>query len=341
MPRRKSGPTIRDVAKRAGVSVKTVSRLLGGGGGVADATRARIEAVMRDLEYTPSAAARSLRGQHTRVLGLLSEGLTTTPDSFDLVRGIQDVAQERGVLVLIGETNGRGSLLEELIDTFRGQRVDAMIRASMYHHEVAPGPVVTTSPFVLLNCYEPTSRYPTVLPDEVGGGRAAAAAMVALGHTRIGVLTLPDALVATQLRVHGYRDALSEAALPFDPELVVCAVDEHHEDEFVAVGPALQRLLALPSPPTALLCGNDKMALRVATWLLTHGYSIPGDLSVVGYDNYRLICDNLEPALSSVALPYYEMGRAAAQMALDGAETRQMLVESAFVARASTRARTS
>jgi len=330
-----SGPTIKDVARRAGVSVKTVSRVLGGAANVRDETRAHVEQVMEDMEYTPSAAARQLRGQHTGVLAVVSEDVATTPDAIEIVRGIQSVVDERDMILMIGETNGSAAALRRVIDTFRSQRVDAIIRASMSHRELSEGPQVSSIPMVLVNGFEPIDRYITVLPNEREGGRAATQALLSRGHTRIAALTLCEDLVATRLRMHGYREALSAAGIAYDPDLVACASHDGSDDAYGPVAEQVVRLLSLAQPPTAVLAGNDKLAMRLLMELARQGVSVPDEMSVVGYDDYKPISENVRPRLSTVRLPYFEMGRRAARLALDGSDEQRVLVEGRYVSRES------
>ena len=140
--------------------------------------------------------------------------------------------------------------------------------------------------------------------------------LIERGHSRIGFLTLPEVLVARDLRLAGYQQAFAEAGIAYDPDLVITAalLDERHE--FDLLWDALDRLLSNPNPPTVICCGNDKMAMRVYGLLRDRGLRIPEQMSVAGYDDYRTISSHLHPGLSTVVLPYETMGARAAQRLL-------------------------
>jgi LacI family transcriptional regulator len=142
------------------------------------------------------------------------------------------------------------------------------------------------------------------------------ARILAAGHRRVGFLTLREGMEATTLRLAGYRDALAAAGVAWDPALVR-ACDFDRDDTAVQVlFDAIDAMLRLPEPPTVLLCGNDKMALRVYGLLRSRGVRVPDDLSVAGYDNHRVIAETLYPALTTAELPYAAIGVRAAERLL-------------------------
>jgi LacI family transcriptional regulator len=310
--------SIFDVAARAGVSVKTVSRILGDYPGVSPETRRKVEAAMKDLEYYPSAAARHLRGESSGIVSLIADNLTTTPDAYEIVAGIQSECEAAGKLLMIGETGGKASSFNSLVERFRQQRTEAMIYATMFHREVVIGQSFKHCPLVLLNCVDANGEHPAIIPDDRAGAFAATEALLKAGHRRIAYLTLFKDMRATTLRTEGYCEALKKHGLEADPDLIVPGVKTGSADEFVELPEVLKRLLEMKSRPTALFCGNDKMAMRVYMLVRRMGFRIPEDLSVVGYDNYKLIAENLVPQLTTVSLSYFGMGAAAAKLVLTG-----------------------
>ena len=331
---RKGRPTIREVAERAGVSVKTVSRVLSGHDSVREQTRARIEAVMAGMEYFPSAAARSLRGRRTGIVSLITDHLTTTPHSFELVKGVQSVCDERGALLMIGKTDDNPETFQRLVAEFRRHRTDAIIKATMHHRRVRIRGTFTTCPLVLVNCFEAENRYPSLVPDDRGGAYAATRFLLMKGHRRIAFLGLSPDMVATQLRGAGYRRALDEAGLA-EHTMVRQGTDDGPADEFRSLPQLLSDLLARPKPPTALFCGNDKMAMRTLMLLASMGVHVPRDISVVGFDDYRFISENVVPPLTTMSLPYYAMGARAAKLALDRAAAHRILIPCTLMERRS------
>jgi LacI family transcriptional regulator len=168
---------------------------------------------------------------------------------------------------------------------------------------------------VLVNCFDDLGT-PAILPDDRRCQRDLVARIIQSGHRRIGHLTLIKTHAATALRIEGYKDALTEAAIPFDPALVVTAYSDDRIQDSQFLWDAIDRLLTLPQPPTVLCCGNDEMALRVYGILRTRGIKVPEDMSVAGFDNYRVIAETLYPPLSTVVLPYAAMGARAADLLL-------------------------
>jgi LacI family transcriptional regulator len=191
---------------------------------------------------------------------------------------------------------------------------------------------------VLLDARSNDTDVPSVVPDEVLGGETAVRELVRHGHRRIGFINNVDDIPATHGRLEGYRQALAEAGIAFDPRLVVAETAS-------AAGAyrAALTLLQAAERPTALFCFADRMAMGVYHAAAELGLSIPADLSIIGFDNQELICDGMFPGLTTVALPHYEMGaRAVAQLlALTGAKGQgtgpaaQEMLPCPLVARAS------
>lgn len=309
--------SIKDVALHAKVSVKTVSRILSGYDGVSDKTRERVVAAMQALEYYPSAAAQALRGQETGIVCLITERLTTTPDSFDIIAGIQHECERQGKLLMIGESGGKASSFERLVNDFRRQRAQAIIFATVYHREVSIEQSFSKCPLILVNCFEKELRHPTIIPDDENGAYEATLNLLKTGHKRIAFLTLFDDMPATHLRLRGYKRAHMEMGVEMQPELIHEGVCRDPDDEFATIPDILRDIMARSERPSAIMCGNDKMAMRVYMLIRRMGYKIPETISIVGYDNYRMIAENLVPKLTTVSLPYFQMGEKAAQLALE------------------------
>lgn len=329
--------TIREVAEHAGVSVKTVSRVLGGGRGVGAKTMAHVEQVMSELDYHPSAAARSLRGHGAGAIALIADQLTMTPDAFAIVRGVQSACNAAGKLLMIGEAAGQVSTLEQLYVEFRRQRAEAIILATMRYRAIELPERLAHGNLILVNCFDPLGRFPAFLPDDEGGAYAATHRLLELGHRRIAYLGLDGTLSSHLARRAGYLDALRSFDAPVDPRLIRSGGRDDADEAFDALPDLLDMLMGLDSPPTALLCGDDKMAMRVFNVLHARGFKVPHDISVVGYDDYRLISENLIPRLTSVSLPYDAMGRGAVEAAVTGHASGITRVACPLIERESTR----
>jgi LacI family transcriptional regulator len=296
---------IRQVAAEAGVSVTTVSHVLNEvpHAQVREETRQRVLLAAQRLGYRANRAAQSLRTQRTKTLALVSDAIATTPYAGQLILGAQRAAQARGYTVLLFNTDYDPAVEEQELVALTEYQVDGVIYATMYHRVVSVPAVLAGTPLVLLDAESPDSDAPSVVPDELGGGRTATEELVANGHRRIGFVTNVDDVPATHGRLQGYRDALAAAGVDFDPELVAAAESETWGGYLAA-----SSLLKLADRPTALFCYNDRMAMGAYRAAAELRLRIPEDLSVVGFDNQELITRGLFPELTSVALPHYDMG---------------------------------
>ena len=315
--------TIYDVAREAGVSPKTVSRVLNGDAPVNQVTRARVEAAISKLDYVRSHAARTMRSQRSGLIGIITGAITSSPDlnepaglpDIQIVQGAQQHFTEENLTTLILDTGGRQDRVHDLVQTLLEHRVEGLLYIAECHTKVAFPIKADRSRLVLVNCYDEEGT-PCVLPDDEDGQRQLVSGLIARGHTRIGFLTLPEQQIAQPLRLAGYKRALADAGIAFDPTIVTPGANIDPSQEYDLLGDALDRLLSLDEPPTVICCGNDKMAMRVYGLLRDRGHRIPEDMSVAGYDDYLIIANNLYPKLSTVVLAYQDMGARAAQRLL-------------------------
>lgn len=315
--------TIYDVARKAGVSPKTVSRVLNGDAPVNEKTRAAVHMTMAQLDYVPSNAARSMRSQKSGLVGMITGAISGSPGASEpvglpeiyIVQGAQRLLADNALTLLISDTGGRIERVPELVQTLLEHRVEGLIYVADFHKEVSMPGVLKGKNVVLVNCFDALGT-PAVVPDDMGGEHALVAGLIARGHHRIGFLTLPEVQAARPLRLAGYRRALEEAGIQYDPELVITGALFDPLHEFDYLWDALDRLVGLDPRPSVICCANDKMAMRVYTLLRDRGLRIPEDISVAGYDDYRIICEHLHPTLTSVELPYGAMGLRAAEKLL-------------------------
>ncbi len=315
--------TIYDVARAAGVSAKTVSRVLNGDGPVGIVTREAVEKAMREMGYVPSNAARMMRASKSRLVGLITGAISTVkestqpaglPDLF-IVQGIQEVMAQADLTVMIADTGGRDDKVPRLIDTFLSHKVEGLIYVAEFHQRVTLPPIPASTPLVLANCFDDHGT-PAILPDDERGQHDLVGRLIGAGHHRIAYLTLQENIEATKLRSLGYRRALAEAGHPYDPDLVRPCDLNGHEAETQLIWDTIDQMLRLPDPPTVFCCGNDQMALKVYGILRSRGLRLPDEISVAGYDNYRVIAETLYPPLTTVELPYFTMGVRAGQRLL-------------------------
>jgi LacI family transcriptional regulator len=338
--------TIYDVARAAGVSTKTVSRVLNGDGPVGEATRGAVEAAMRDLAYVPSTAARSMRSSRSRLVGVITGAISFGPDPGQaaglpeilIVKGIQAALARAGMTMMIADTGGQPEPAGRLIRSFLQHRAEGLIYVADHHQQVDLPAVPPETPLVLANCFD-TRGTPAILPDDRRGAEALTARLILGGHRRIGYLAPRVSLTASQLRIQGWRDAHVRAGIAIDPALAEpCDFDLGGAGQQI-LWDAIDRMLALPVPPTVLMCSNDHMATCVYGILRSRGVRVPQDMSVAGYDNHRAIAETLFPALTTAELPYAAMGARAADTLLalirGDAAPPAMLVSGPVVWRAS------
>ena len=302
----KRSPTISDVARRAGVSPTTVSFVLNDvtGSGISERTRRRVRASARELRYRPNAAARLLRTNRSHAIGFITDEIASTPFAGDIIKGAQDATWEDGNLLMIVNTGKNRKIEEAAVETMLERRVEGIIYAAMYHRAVEPPTDCREVPTVLLNCYSEDESWASVVPDEVSGGRTATEALLRKGHRRVGFINLGPGVPAGAGRLEGYKLALEAHGVAFDDSLV------RYGDGTACGGyRRAVELMRRADPPTAIFCGNDPTAMGAYEALKESGLRIPDDVAVVGFDNQELIAAHLRPALSTVALPHYEMGR--------------------------------
>ncbi len=315
--------TIYDVAQAAGVSPKTVSRVMNGDAPVSRSTRAAVEAASVELDYVPSSAARMMRSKRSGLIGLITGALsqkiepmepTGLPDLY-IVQGIQQIVADSDKTLMIADTGGGANRVPKLVRTFLQHRVEALIYVADYHKEIVLDTSGMTCPVLLVNCFDNVGT-PAIVPDDEACQCSLVDRLVRAGHVRIAFLTLDSNMVAARRRSQGYRCALRNAGIPFDPGLERMSRKNVDDDDGELLRDSLNAMLDLDDPPTVICCGNDEMALRAYGLIRSRGLRIPEDISVAGFDNYRAIAETLYPPLTTVELPYLAMGRHAAQRTL-------------------------
>ncbi|WP_028709658.1 LacI family DNA-binding transcriptional regulator [Propionicicella superfundia] len=307
-----SRPTLLDVGKVVGVSPTTVSLVLSGRDAKISAeTRARVLAAVEQLGYRPNRAAQSLRLGQSHTIGFITEDIATHNFSGPLISGIHDTAWERNSLMLMVNTTRNPSRLKNALHDLLDRQVDSVIYASVGTRKVAFPSTPKNVPVLLVNAFTKDDRIPAVLPDEEGGGRAAVEHLLGLGHERIAFLTGRPGAWATKKRIAGFRAAL--VAADRDPDEATVLTGNYRLDSGYEL--TYELMSRKGRRPTALIMGNDQMAGGAYLALARLGIRVPEQVSVVGYDDEPLAAD-IAPSLTTVRLPFYEMGRLAATHAL-------------------------
>lgn len=304
--------SIKDIAEAAGVSHSTVSRALGDSPLVKAETKARIQRLAQEMGYSPDAIARSLVTQRTHTVGVV---VTTITDPFvaEVVQGVEDMAQANDYSVILASSASEPQRELASVEMLRAKRVDTVIVTSsrvgalyLEHLERIGVPVVLVN-----NHNQQSGRYTfSVSVDNQHGGHLATAHLTQRGHRRIGYVSGPADHSDDAERLAGYRRALVEAGISFDPALVVPGNGRLDGGER-----ALRALADLAESPTAVFCYNDMTAIGLMSAARRIGLSVPQDLAVVGFDDIPLAA-HVFPTLTTVAQPQRDMGRQAMGMAL-------------------------
>ncbi|MFC6672890.1 LacI family DNA-binding transcriptional regulator [Marinobacterium aestuariivivens] len=311
--------SIKDVAKHAGTSFKTVSRVINNDPAVREETRDKVLRSIEALNYRPNSAARMMRNQKSGVIGFISDDVVTRPYAGELLLGAQEVASEHDKVLMVVNMEHDRRHRQQALDMLLERRVEGLVLATYYHREVEVPAELLSVPSVLVNCYSHRVQLPTFVPDDERAGYEATRLLVERGHRRIGLISLHPEVTAAKLRLSGYRRALEEGGLAFDSELVVRGEDVFgKEPAAYSVETALAQLMALSSRPTALVCGKDEFAMQAYFLLLRYGIRVGQEMALTSFDNQRLIAPNLSPGLTTMALPHLEMGRAAMRHLLGG-----------------------
>lgn len=304
--------TLVEIAQAAGVSVSTVSRALSNGKyPLKQETRQNILKLAEEMGYKPNLVARSLQSSRSHLVGVIVDRMQS-PFAAATVEGIQDGLRNAGYSISIAYSNRDQIIAAQAIHTFYSHQVDGIIILNSWLHTFND-PILSMQdrPFVFINRLFGNSSQNCVGPGDRQGAQLATRHLVDLGHRRIGYINGMEDWIEAQNRLAGYRDVLTEHGLPVDESLI------RHGNWSVESGyEATQELLALEDRPTAIFAANDIMALGAIYALQKAGLEVPGDVAIVGYDD-RDFAAWTRPALTTVRMPSYEMGQAAARLLLE------------------------
>lgn len=305
-------PTMSDIARAAGVSQATVSLVLNevAHARVAPATRDRVQETARALGYVRRGGP--ARDNGVPVVLMLIDDVAMTPMAAPLIDGARDEAAAMGAVLSVVLTRADAAAEDAALDLMAGADLRGVLYTTLVTRRVTVPPRIAAGPVVLLNCHDGGAGLPSVRPADLSGAFGAVTHLIRAGHRRIAHLAGETWGEAARDRLRGYRQALATADIPIDPALTVGPVWT------VDTGrAATARLLALPDPPTALFCFNDRIAIGACDAIAQAGLRVPDDISVMGFDNEDL-CAWLSPPLSTVELPHAEMAQTAVRMLLGG-----------------------
>jgi LacI family transcriptional regulator len=311
--------TMRDVARLAGVSSMTVSRVLSGAPHVSAGTRRRVEAAVTQLEYVPNGLARGLSRRRTGTIGVVVPDIGN-PFFTLVVRGAEEAAARTGNHVILCNTQGALDRERRHLEDLLGFRVDGVLIAPVGDPSRPHLALLTRNrvPYTLVDRSVAGARGDLVVGDNVAGARRLVEHLIGRGHRRIALVTESSTVSTARERLLGYREALGEAGLALEQELVVesSAIDRHLARE------AASRLLDLPDRPSAIFAVNNVTAIGVAEAAREKGLEIPSDLGLVCFDDIESAA-LLDPFLTVFAQPAETFGTVAVQLLLDRIAGRQ------------------
>lgn len=305
-------PTIKDVAKAAGVSITTVSRVLNQYSDVNPKTRVKVLKVVEQLGYRPNSVARSLVMNRTNTVGLVVSDLSRSRNGhhfmFEVLCGINDRVQELGYDLVLFSTSTTAQKKTPYMDFVRQRRVDGVLMMGIRLDDPYTQEVVESSvPSVLIDVPLTSETCSYVSTDNVCGARLAVEHLIGLGHRRIGFVNGHAQAAVSQDRLQGYRMALEAGGLDYNPELVFYGNFEQL-DGAAGVAELMERFADL----SAVFFASDLMALGALKYMQNQGLRVPEQLSIVGYDDIELAA-LMQPMITTVRQKRYEMGRSAAE----------------------------
>lgn len=309
-PARIAPVTLRQVAESSGVHTSTASRVLNGDPtlNVPENTRKRIQVTAQRLGYRANVVARGLRLRQTFALGLLIPDISD-PIFAMMFKGAEASAEKHDYHLILSNTADDSGLQDRRIEMMRARNVDGFILATALRSDPAIKKLDEQGiPYVLLNRRTEDGSQPHVVSDDGQGAFAATMHLIRQGHRRIAHLAGPQATTTAYQRLQGYKRALKESGIAFDPSLVKST---HFREEAGEMGMAA--LLEADGSPTGIFAVNDLTAIGAITVIRERGLSVPEDIAVVGYNDIPL-ADKFKPSLTSVRTPLEEMGQAAAEM---------------------------
>ncbi|MGM0880318.1 MAG: LacI family DNA-binding transcriptional regulator [Bacillota bacterium] len=293
--------TIYDIARLAGVSTATVSKVINNTGRISDQTRERINRIMEDLNYRPNVLASAMKGKSTYQIAFLIPDIDN-PIYAQYLKHIEAYGQELGYNIVLCSTDNDFAKETRHITLLRQRRVDGFIIASKFKNDELLKQLVEEGfPIALFAHERPGISIDSVTVDDYMGGYLASKHLHSLGHRKIGVVG--EDSISSDERIRGYKFALSEANIPIDNKLIVVGGATLQEAEQSAAV-----LLDSEERPSAIFGCNDILAIGVMQAAKARGIRIPEQLSVIGFDDTPL-CSIVSPRLSSISLPVRELGK--------------------------------
>lgn len=295
--------TIYDVAREAGVSMATVSRVVNGNPNVKPATRKKVIEAIKRLGYRPNAVARGLASKKTTTVGVIIPDISSLFYA-ELARGIDDIANMYKYNIILCNSDQNMNKEIHLVNTLLEKQVDGLLfMGSQITEELKQVFLTSSVPIILSATKDADGELPSVNIDYQQASYDATLSLITRGHTKIGYISGPlEDPLAGQLRLEGYKEALKSASLELNDDYVLYG-DYRYDSGLQAT----EQLINLENPPTAILAMSDEMAVGAIHSCQDIGLSVPDDIEVIGFDNTRLT-SMVRPRLTSVVQPMYDIG---------------------------------
>lgn len=328
--------TIYDIAREAGVSIATVSKVINGKGKISEDRRKEIVAIMERLQYQPSVIASALTGKHTYTLGLLIPDISN-PFFAEVARAVEDRGHQLGYSVIICSTDNKDERVERYIQLLKQKRVDGIMIGTGIENKDILLKLSAAMPVVVIGREVPSVQVHTVVADDWYGGMTAAAHLLEQGHTRTAILSENKRISSSRERIRGFRQTIEEAGASLGDEDILNCNSRMEDGKRLAA-----ELLRRPDRPTALFCCNDLLAVGALQAAKEAGVQVPSELSIVSFDN-TILAQVTDPPLTSVAQPMEQLGAVAVDLLLKEFEEKQMIkqrvtLQTELIVRASTAA---
>ena len=321
--------SIRDVARAAGVSVATVSRALTSPEKVSESSLAKVKEAIKAVGYRPNLLARNFRSARSYALVVLVPNITN-PFFSQVIQAIEDRAQQKGYAVLLGDTRESSKREQEYVNRVETRLADGVIQLRPQLMNRTP----TSIPWVTACACRDTPG-PSVRIDDVAATKTIMDYLLSLGHKRIGVITGFRENPHTIERLEGYKQSLADAGIPLEKALIA-------EGDFTMWSGqnAAHKFFQIENPPTAIFCMNDEMAVGAIQTIKSKGLSVPGDVSVTGFDDITY-AKYWDPGLTTIAQPAEEFGKISTDLLLriiegEQLEHQDIVLPTEFIIRKST-----
>ncbi|MDQ0482470.1 LacI family DNA-binding transcriptional regulator [Guptibacillus hwajinpoensis] len=298
-----------DVAKLANVSTATVSRVIQNPETVKEKTRVKVLQAIEELNYQPNILARYFRRTETKTILVVVPSIANNVFP-QMIEGIDLVANQSGYKVLLGNTNQEPDKAYSYIEELKQKQVDGMILLTTRLDYQIISELGDDYPVVLTSDYIEGLTAPTVAIDNISSARVAVEHLLQLGHQRVGIITGPLDIPLSRDRLKGYRQALLERDIGVESVLI-----QEGSHSYESGYNQMQKFLALDKSPTAIFAANDTMAMGAIKAVKAHGLRVPEDVAVVGFDNIQFSAI-FEPALTTIAQPFIEMGKRSMELLL-------------------------